>query len=81
MTTYNKESHTTTTYTAEAHTSTTMTDETHTSTTMNDEIPGLPIYCDNTDILCNSLDYDCNGARVMFDDSHTTVTYSQESYS
>jgi hypothetical protein len=81
MTTYNTESHTSTTMTAETHSSVTMNDETMGSVTMNDEHMGYPIFCDNEILYCNSLEYDCTGARIMFAWSHTSTTMNNEVYS
>lgn len=60
---------------------TTYTKESSTSTTYKDEAMGLPIYCDNDVILCNSEEYDCTGARIMHPYSHTTTTMAKEAYS
>jgi hypothetical protein len=81
MTTYNTESHTSTTLTAESHGSVTMTDESMGSVTMSDEVMGYPLYCDNNDILCNTSEYDCLGARIMHPWTHTTTTMTAEAYS
>lgn len=60
---------------------TTFYSESYGSITMTNEVMGFPVYCDNTEILCNSLDYDCQGARIMHDEAYTTTTYNNETYS
>jgi hypothetical protein len=81
MTTYNNESHGSVTMSDEVFTTTTMYDESMGSVTMSDEYMGFPIMCDNTDILCNSVEYDCEGARIMHAWAHTTTTYYDEVFS